>query len=137
MSELLALSASELARRIRARRVSSSEAMQETIAAAKRAHARLNCFVRIDEAAALAAARRADLEIERGHVHGPLAGVPMAHKDMFYREGVPSSCGSRITRERPAPATAKELERRAWSGRSPVPSAPQPARASARPVAEN
>ena len=111
MSELLALSASELARRIRARRVSSSEAMQETIAAAKRAHARLNCFVRIDEAAALAAARRADLEIERGHVHGPLAGVPMAHKDMFYREGVPSSCGSRITRERPAPATATVLRR--------------------------
>jgi aspartyl-tRNA(Asn)/glutamyl-tRNA(Gln) amidotransferase subunit A len=111
MSELLALSASELARRIRARRVSASEAMQETIAAAKRAHARLNCFVRIDEAPALAAARLADQEIERGHVRGPLAGVPMAHKDMFYREGVASSCGSRITRERAAPATATVLRR--------------------------
>ncbi len=111
MSELLALSATELASRIRARRVSASEAMQETLAAAKRAHARLNCFVRIDEASALAAARLADLEIERGHLRGPLAGVPMAHKDMYYREGVASSCGSRITRERPAPATATALRR--------------------------
>ena len=111
MSGLLALSAAELARRIRARQVSASEAMQETLATAKRAHQRLNCFVRIDEEAALAAARIADGELARGFVRGPLAGVPMAHKDMYYREGVTSSCGSRITRERPAPATATALRR--------------------------
>jgi aspartyl-tRNA(Asn)/glutamyl-tRNA(Gln) amidotransferase subunit A len=35
----------------------------------------------------------------------------MAHKDMYYREGVASSCGSKILRERPAPATATALER--------------------------
>ncbi|TAN51744.1 MAG: amidase, partial [Betaproteobacteria bacterium] len=111
MSGLLGLSAAELARRIRARQVSAAEAMQETLAAAKRAHERLNCFVRIDEEAALGAARLADAEIARGLVRGPLAGVPMAHKDMYYREGVPSSCGSKITRERPAPATATALKR--------------------------
>ena len=34
---------------------------------------------------------------------GPLAGVPMAHKDMYYRAGKVSSCGARIRREfRPA-----------------------------------
>ena len=37
---------------------------------------------------------------------GPLAGVPMAHKDMYYREGVPSSCGSKIGPGRPATSTA-------------------------------
>lgn len=111
MSALLELSAAELARRIRAQKVSASEAMQDTLAAAKRAHAKLNCLVRIDEEAALAAARLADGEIARGIVRGPLAGVPMAHKDMYYREGVPSSCGSKITRDRPAPATATALKR--------------------------
>jgi aspartyl-tRNA(Asn)/glutamyl-tRNA(Gln) amidotransferase subunit A len=35
----------------------------------------------------------------------------MAHKDMYYREGVVSTCGSRILRERPAPSTATVLER--------------------------
>ncbi|HTL25019.1 MAG TPA: amidase, partial [Burkholderiales bacterium] len=36
---------------------------------------------------------------------------PMAHKDMYYRRGIASSCGSKIVRERPAPATATALER--------------------------
>ncbi len=111
MSALLSLSAAELARRIRARQISATEAMQEVLPAARRAHEKLNCFVRIDEDAALAAARLADGEIARGIVRGPLAGVPMAHKDMYYREGVASSCGSKITRERPAPATATALKR--------------------------
>ncbi|MBI2753574.1 MAG: amidase [Betaproteobacteria bacterium] len=111
MSALTELSAAELARRIRARKVSATEAMTEAIAAARRAHERLNCFIRIDEDAALAAARTVDAEIAQGRVRGPLAGVPMAHKDMYYREGVPSSCGSRITRERPAPSTATALKR--------------------------
>ena len=111
MSALLSLSAAELARRIRARQISATEAMQEVLPAARRAHEKLNCFVRIDEEAALGSARLADAEIARGLVRGPLAGVPMAHKDMYYREGVPSSCGSRITRQRPAPATATALKR--------------------------
>ena len=111
MSQWTELSAAELARRIRARQVSPVEAMQEAIAAAKRAHARLNCFIRIDEIAALAAARLVEAEIAQGRVRGPLAGVPMAHKDMYYREGVASSCGSKITRDRPAPATATALKR--------------------------
>ena len=111
MSALTELSAAELARRIRARKVSATEAMTETIAAARRAHARFNCFIRIDEDTALAAARTVDAEIAQGRVRGPLAGVPMAHKDMYYREGVASSCGSRITRERPAPSTATALKR--------------------------
>ncbi|HLE67699.1 MAG TPA: amidase, partial [Burkholderiales bacterium] len=111
MSALTELSVVELARRIRARKVSATEAMTEAIAAAKRTHERLNCFIRIDEDTALAAARTLDAEIAQGRVRGPLAGVPMAHKDMYYREGVASSCGSQITRERPAPSTATALKR--------------------------
>jgi aspartyl-tRNA(Asn)/glutamyl-tRNA(Gln) amidotransferase subunit A len=43
-------------------------------------------------------------------VRGPLHGVPMAHKDMYYRRGVVSTCGSKILRDTPASATAKVLE---------------------------
>lgn len=35
----------------------------------------------------------------------------MAHKDMFYRQGLPSSCGSAIRRDTPATSTATALER--------------------------
>ena len=111
MSDLLALSAAALARAIRARKTSAAEAMQAVLPAARKAHEKLNCFVRIDEEGALAAARAADAAIARGRVAGPLAGVPMAHKDMYYREGEASSCGSKITRDRPAPATASALKR--------------------------
>jgi aspartyl-tRNA(Asn)/glutamyl-tRNA(Gln) amidotransferase subunit A len=111
MSDLLVMSAAELAREIRSRKASAVEAMQAVLPAAKKAHQRLNCFVRIDEEGALAAARATDAAIARGRNAGPLAGVPMAHKDMYYREGEASSCGSKITRDRPAPATAAALKR--------------------------
>lgn len=59
----------------------------------------LNCFLRIEAGDALAAAARADAEIAAGHWRGPLHGVPLAHKDMFYRSGKPCTGGSLIRRD--------------------------------------
>ena len=110
-SDLAALSCVQLAAAIRERRTSSVAAMEAVLERARAVQPRLNCFLRIDAEAALAAAHLADRELGRGHVRGPLHGVPMAHKDMYYRRGVVSSCGSKILRERPASATATALER--------------------------
>lgn len=55
----------------------------------------VNAFATLDAAAALAAADRADAALQRGEVVGPLHGVPLAHKDMFFRPGRRSSLGSR------------------------------------------
>jgi len=41
----------------------------------------------------------------------PAMGVPLAHKDMFYRAGRVSGCGSKILRERVASETSAALER--------------------------
>ncbi len=57
---------------------------------------RYNGVVLIEAERALAQAREVDLARKRGVPLGPLAGVPMAHKDLFYRVGRPSSCGSKI-----------------------------------------
>ena len=108
---IIALSSAELARAIRAGKVTSLAAMEAVLARAESVQPRLNCFIRIDREEALAAARLADAELKRGLVRGPLHGVPMAHKDMYYREGVPSSCGSKIKHDMPAPATATALKR--------------------------
>ncbi len=110
-SEILELSSANLARAIRAKKVTSFAAMQAVIARADSVQAKLNCFVRVDRDEALAAAKLADAELARGFVRGPLHGVPMAHKDMYYREGVASSCGSKIKRDMPAPSTATALKR--------------------------
>jgi aspartyl-tRNA(Asn)/glutamyl-tRNA(Gln) amidotransferase subunit A len=106
-SEILALSCVELAAAIRARRTTALAAMEAVLERARQVQPKLNCFLRIDEQPALDAAQLAD----RAPARGPLHGVPMAHKDMYYRRGVVASCGSKILRERPAPATATVLER--------------------------
>jgi aspartyl-tRNA(Asn)/glutamyl-tRNA(Gln) amidotransferase subunit A len=105
--EILALSCTQLAAAIRERRCSAVAAMEAVLERARRVQPLLNCFLRIDEQPALDAARLADREPARG----PLHGVPMAHKDMYYRRGAVSSCGSKILRARPADATATALER--------------------------
>src|SRR5207253_1767604 len=42
---------------------------------------------------------------------GPLGGIPLAHKDMFYRSGQVSNCGSKIRRGWVAAETSAALER--------------------------
>jgi aspartyl-tRNA(Asn)/glutamyl-tRNA(Gln) amidotransferase subunit A len=110
MESLTGLSCVQLAAAIRERRTSCVAAMEAVLQRARAVQPRLNCFLRIDEEAALAAAHLADLELARGYVRGPLHGVPMAHKDMYYRRGVVSTCGSKIMRDTPAKGTAKVLE---------------------------
>ena len=110
MGALTSLSCIELAAAIRDRRTSCVAAMQAVLERAHALQPKLNCFLRIDDDAALAAAHLADREVARGYVRGPLHGVPMAHKDMYYRRGVVSTCGSKILRDVPAKATAKVLE---------------------------
>jgi aspartyl-tRNA(Asn)/glutamyl-tRNA(Gln) amidotransferase subunit A len=105
--EILGLSCVELAAAIASRRTTAVAAVEAVLERARKVQPRLNCFLRIDEASALDAARASD----RSPARGPLHGVPLAHKDMYYRRGIASSCGSKILRERPAPATATALER--------------------------
>jgi aspartyl-tRNA(Asn)/glutamyl-tRNA(Gln) amidotransferase subunit A len=105
--EILSLSCARLAAAIRERRITALAAMEAVLERARKVQPKLNSFLRIDGDAALDAAGRADREPPRG----PLHGVPMAHKDMYYRRGVVSTCGSKILRERPAPSTATALER--------------------------
>ncbi|HUD29201.1 MAG TPA: amidase [Novosphingobium sp.] len=58
----------------------------------------LNAFVAREPEAALAKAQACDAERARGRLRGPLHGVPLAHKDMFFRAGVPTEAGSLIWR---------------------------------------
>jgi aspartyl-tRNA(Asn)/glutamyl-tRNA(Gln) amidotransferase subunit A len=110
MEALTALSCMQLAAAIRERRATCVAAMEAVLERARAVQPKLNCFIRIDADAALAAAHLADKDIARGYVRGPLHGVPMAHKDMYYRRGVVSTCGSKILRDVPAKGTAKVLE---------------------------
>ena len=111
MGELTALSLVELAQAIRTRKVSSREAAEAALAWAHVLQPKLNAFIAIDDAGALAAAAAADAELAHGRPVGLLHGVPLAHKDMFFRKGRVSGCGSAILKDTPADRTATVLER--------------------------
>lgn len=72
---------------------------------------RFNAVVRLDLDFALEAARAVDVARASGAALGPLAGVPMAHKDLFYRAGRPCSGGSIIRKDVVPDETAVALER--------------------------
>ncbi|HJU19615.1 MAG TPA: amidase [Stellaceae bacterium] len=111
MAELTDLGLVELAEAIRARLVSSREATEAALARARTVQPATNAFIALDEAGALAAADAADRALARGGAIGPLHGVPLAHKDMFFRKGRVSGCGSAILRDVPADRTATVLAR--------------------------
>ena len=92
------LSLVELADAIAARKLSAVEVMSATVARAERLQPVLNCFISLQAEAALESAEAADAALARGEAPGPLHGVPLAHKDMFYRAGHVTTCGSRIRR---------------------------------------
>jgi aspartyl-tRNA(Asn)/glutamyl-tRNA(Gln) amidotransferase subunit A len=92
-------SLSEVMQALRTRAVSSVELTRACIERAQAINPALNCFLEIEAEQALAAAAQADAEFARGHWRGPLHGVPLAHKDMFYRRGKRCTGGTLIRRD--------------------------------------
>jgi aspartyl-tRNA(Asn)/glutamyl-tRNA(Gln) amidotransferase subunit A len=105
------MSLAQAAAAIRARQLSSVEATQAALARIAHWQPRLNCFIALDAEGALKQAAALDADLARGRIRGALHGVPLAHKDMFYRAGRISTCGSEIRRHWVAGTTATVLER--------------------------
>lgn len=116
-ADIVELSMTEVANAIRRRKLSSVEATRACIARAERVQPKLNCFIALEAEAALAAARKADkVLMQRGVKPGLLHGVPLAHKDMYYRAGKISTCGSKILRDYRPLVTGTVIERLAQAG---------------------
>ncbi|OLR91621.1 Asp-tRNA(Asn)/Glu-tRNA(Gln) amidotransferase subunit GatA [Actinokineospora bangkokensis] len=97
MTELTRLTAAELAEKIHGREVSSVEATQAHLDRIAAVDPAVHAFLHVDAEAALNAAKAVDEELAagRGPV-SPLAGVPVAVKDVLATLGSPTTCGSRI-----------------------------------------
>jgi aspartyl-tRNA(Asn)/glutamyl-tRNA(Gln) amidotransferase subunit A len=105
------LSLTEAARAIVQKRYSSREVTQSCLDRIAQWQPRLNAFMAIEAEAALAAADAADAALAKGNNRGPLHGMPLAHKDMYYDAGKVVTCGSKIRRDRVATTTATSLQR--------------------------
>ena len=109
--ELRRWSLTELVGHLRAGAVSSREATLASLEALDGTGAALGAVARLTPEAALAAADDADRARARGELVGPLHGVPLAHKDMFYRAGELAECGAAAMRGHRPEVTATVLAR--------------------------
>jgi Asp-tRNA(Asn)/Glu-tRNA(Gln) amidotransferase A subunit family amidase len=109
-------SATELARRIRARELSCEHVVRATLERIALVNPRINCFCAIDAEGALAQARAADAALAAGAVPGPLHGVPFAIKDLTPTRGLPTTLGSLVYQNSIATHDAVIVERLRGAG---------------------
>jgi aspartyl-tRNA(Asn)/glutamyl-tRNA(Gln) amidotransferase subunit A len=96
---------------IRRRTISSVELTNVLLDRIERWNPVLNAFVRIEPDEALAAGKAADRALARGRAKGPLHGIPLAHKDMYYSAGKVAGCGSKLRENWIAPVTSTAVAR--------------------------
>jgi len=76
--------------------VTSVALTKAALDAFKIGNATINASIALDPEEALETAEGLDKLRKVGRLLGPLHGVPLAHKDMYYRAGKPCTCGSKI-----------------------------------------
>ncbi|MDH6704925.1 aspartyl-tRNA(Asn)/glutamyl-tRNA(Gln) amidotransferase subunit A [Kitasatospora sp. MAA19] len=96
MTELIRYTAAETASAIAKGEVSAVEVAQAHLDRIDAVDKKVNAFLHVDTEGALKAARAVDEKRAKGEELGPLAGVPLALKDVFTTEGIPTTCGSKI-----------------------------------------
>ncbi|MER6593821.1 Asp-tRNA(Asn)/Glu-tRNA(Gln) amidotransferase subunit GatA [Micromonospora purpureochromogenes] len=96
MSDLTKLTATEIAGLVASGETSAVEVTQAHLGRIAAVDDRVHAFLHVDTEGALAAARAVDERRAAGEELGPLAGVPVAVKDVLTTKGVPTTVGSKI-----------------------------------------
>jgi aspartyl-tRNA(Asn)/glutamyl-tRNA(Gln) amidotransferase subunit A len=96
VTDPIKLTAAETAERIASGETTAVEVAEAHFARIDAIDEKVHAFLHLDREGALAKAREVDAKRERGERLGPLAGVPLALKDIFTTEGVPTTVGSKI-----------------------------------------
>ena len=109
--DLIRQSAATLAEAIAEGEVSAREVTQAHLDRIAEVDDRVHAFLHVDADGALATADAVDASRAAGDALGPLAGVPLALKDILAMKGVPTTCGSKILEGWRPPYDATVVER--------------------------
>lgn len=96
MPELDALTARGAGELIAEGSLSALELVEAVLERIEETEPLVHAYATVMRESALAAAERADEELARGRLRGPLHGVPLAVKDVFFTHDAPTEAGSRI-----------------------------------------
>src|SRR5271169_6837364 len=110
-SELSLSSLTDVSELLRSKKLSPVELTQACLARIEALNPELNAFITVTAEMAIAQARAAEAEIQRGHWRGPLHGIPLAFKDLIDVAGVPTTAASKVFENR-VPRQDAEVVRR-------------------------
>src|ERR1019366_9770988 len=88
--------AAEMAAALAAGTTTSVELTKAHFAQIEKVDVAVHAFLYLDKEGALDQARESDVKRAKGEVPSPLAGVPLALKDVIVQKGIPTTCGSKI-----------------------------------------
>ncbi len=94
-ADILRATAAELSSELATGNVSSVEIVTAHVEQVERVEDQIHAFVNVDVGGALEQAGRVDDARRSGEAVSPLAGIPLALKDVFTYTGLPTTCGSR------------------------------------------
>ena len=101
----------ELSQKLKAKEVSAREAVEACYARIDEVEDQVKAFVCLTPEQAFRQAAEVDEQRAAGAELGPLAGVPIAHKDLFCTTGVPTTCCSKILQNFVPPYDATAVAR--------------------------
>jgi aspartyl-tRNA(Asn)/glutamyl-tRNA(Gln) amidotransferase subunit A len=111
MSDVTRMSAAQIAGLISSGEASAVEVATAHLDRIDAVDERVHAFLHVDREGALAAAAEIDARRGRGEELGPLAGVPIAVKDVLATKGVPTTAASKILEGWKPPYDATIVER--------------------------